>query len=61
MGHGRLRELEWQRDDLWGRLDDLYRRAVAAWDTPRGGAAIRAYRLGWQDYDRACRELLRAL
>jgi hypothetical protein len=29
MDHGRLRELEWQRDDLWRQLGGFYREALA--------------------------------
>lgn len=62
MDHGRLRELEWQRDDLWRRMDDLYREAMALRQTYREvQAAVGAYRAGWREYDRACRELQRAL
>jgi hypothetical protein len=50
MNYGRLRELEWQRDDLWRRLTALdWWAEYAAWTALR------------YDYDAACAELLRAL
>jgi hypothetical protein len=50
MDHGRLRELEWQRDDLWRRLTVLrWRAEYAAWTALR------------YDYEAACAELPRAL
>lgn len=50
MDHGRLRELEWRRDDLWRRLTALRWRAdYATW------MALR------HDYEAAQDELLRAL
>jgi hypothetical protein len=62
MNHGRLRELEWQRDDLWRKLDGLYREALAPRKTyGEVSRAVGAYRAGWREYDRACRELQRAL
>jgi hypothetical protein len=50
MDHGRLRELEWRRDDLWRQLSALRWDADnAAWATLR------------RDYAAASAELLRAL
>jgi hypothetical protein len=62
MDHGRLRELEWQRDDLWRQLGGFYREALARRKTyGEVQAAVRAYRAGWAAYDAAQEELLRAL
>jgi hypothetical protein len=50
MDHGRLRELEWQRDDLWRQLPAL------RWDADNAAwAALR------RAYAAAQEELLRAL
>jgi hypothetical protein len=50
MDHGRLRELEWQRDDLWRQLNVLgWRADYATW------LALRLV------YGEAVAELLRAL
>jgi hypothetical protein len=50
MDHGRLRELEWQRDELWREMANML-----LWLDEEG----------WQDllarYEAACAELRRAL
>jgi hypothetical protein len=50
MDHGRLRELEWQRDDLWRKFTAVQR-----------SGKITAYLMWACMYEAACAELLRAL